>query len=167
MAIHTPGAGGTLKSTSIEAAFHEALSLVALAEQDPTKNPQNLTRLSLGLNLRTSQITGSFSFTVEPLVAADGATTFPVIEYLSVGYVTGSGGTLKSAGLCSAVVELAELMQAKQRLLSKNPTGLFAVRKLDYNSEAKFVSGFFDYFVTGAVTTSGIFSATAKTFLLD
>lgn len=167
MASLTPGTGGTLKSTSIEAAFHEALCLATLAEQDSLKNPQKLRRVGLSLDLRMSQVSGSFSFVFEPTAATDGAATFPITEYLiGINYAKGTGGELKSSALCGAIVELAEKIQAKQRLTSKNPSGMFAITRLAYNSDVKIVSGFFAYNVTGSVV-NGIFSTAAKTFLMD
>lgn len=168
MTTFTPGTGGTLKSTTLEAAFHEALSLAAIAEQDPLKNPQAMSRIVMSLNIRTGQVTGTFTFEVVPTIASDGSTSFPITEYLqNTGYTKGTGGGLNSAGLCGAIVELAEKIQAKESLSSKNPQGLNGVTGLDYGSESKVVSASFDYLTTGAVTTTGAYSSTAKTYLLD
>jgi hypothetical protein len=168
MATLTPGTGGTLKSTTLEAAFHEALSLAAVAEQDPLKNPQALSRIVMGLNVRTGQVTGTFTFEVVPTTGSDGSTAFPVTEYLqNTGYAKGTGGGLSSAGLCGAIVELAEKIQAKERLSSKNPQGLNGVAGLNYATETQVVSASFDYLVTGSVSTTGAYICTAKTYLLD
>lgn len=168
MATLTPGTGGTLKSTTLEAAFHEALSLAAILEQDPLKNPQALSRISMNLNVRTGQVTGTFSFEVIPTTATDGSTSFPVTEYLqNTAYAKGTGGGLVSAGLCGAIVELAEKIQAKERLASKNPQGLNGISGLNYGTETQIVNASFDYLVTGSVIAPGAYSCVAKTYLLD
>lgn len=168
MASLTPGSGATLKSTTLEAAFHEALSLAAILEQDPLKNPQALSRIVMGLNVRTGQVTGTFSFEVTPTTAADGSTSFPVVEYLqNTGYTKGTGGGLVSAGLCGAIVELAEKIQAKERLASKNPQGVNGVSGLNYGTETQIVNASFDYLVTGSVIAPGAYSCVAKIYLLD
>lgn len=167
MATLTPGTEGTLKSATLETAFHEALSLAAIFEQDPLKNPQALSRIVMSLDIRTGQIKGNFTFEVTPTTAADGSTSFPVVEYLqNTGYTKGTGGGLISAGLCGAIVEIAEKIQAKEALSSKNPQGLNGVSGLNYGTETKIVNASFDYMVAGAVTT-GAYSCTAKTYLLD
>ena len=168
MATLTPGNGGTLKSATLEAAFHEALSLAAVAEQDPLKNPQAQTRVTMSLNIRTGQVTGTFTFEVTPTTGTDGSTTFPVTEYLqNTGYVKGTGGGLASAGLCGAIVELAEKIQAKERLSSKNPQGLNGVTGLNYGTETQVVSASFDYLTAGSISSTGAYNCVAKTYLLD
>lgn len=168
MAILTPGTTGTIKSVSLENAFHEALSRVALAEQDSTKNTQALTRVTLTSDIRTSRVTGTFTFALTKAFTETGSTSFVVVEHLSnTGYAAGTGGTLKSPGLCAAVVELAELIQAKEQLTSKNPSSLNSITGLTYDSETLLVSGSFDYQTVASMTAAGELSIAAKTYLLD
>lgn len=168
MATLTPGTGGTLKSTTIENGFHEALSRVALAEQDSNKNTQGLTRVTMSSDIRTNRITGTFTFALTKETTASGSTSFVVVEHLSnSGYVAGTGGTIKSPGLCAAIVEIAEAIQSKEQLSSKNPSAINVITGLTYDSETLLVSGSFDYSTVPTMTASGELSIAAKTYLLD
>lgn len=168
MATLTPGTGGTLKSVSLENAFHEALSRVAIAEQDSTKNTQALTRVTMSNDIRTSRVTGSFTFALQKETTASGSIAFVVVEHLTgIGYAAGAGGTLKSAGLCGALVELAELIQSREQTTSKNPSSINAITGLTYDSETLLVSGTFDYSTIPTVSGTGELIISAKTYLLD
>ena len=168
MATLTPGTGGTLKSVSLENGFHEALSRVALAEQDSNKNTQGLTRVTMNGDIRTARITGTFTFALNKETTAAGATSFVVVEHLTgTSYAAGTGGTIKSAGLCAAIVEIAEAMQSKEQLASKNPSAINVITGLTYDSETLLVSGSFDYSLNLTMTASGELSIAAKTYLLD
>lgn len=168
MATLTPGTGGTLKSVILENAFHEALSRVALAEQNSTQNTQALTRVTMSNDIRTSRITGTFTFALTKETTATGSTSFVVVEHLSgINYAAGTGGTLKSGGLCAAVVEIAEGIQSKEQLTSKNPSSLNTITGLTYDSESLLVSGNFDYQTVATVSATGELTVTAKTYLLD
>lgn len=168
MASLTPGTNGTLKSVTLENGFHEALSRVALAEQDSNKNTQGLTRVTMSSDIRTSRITGTFTFALSKEFTATGSTSFVVVDHLTQsGYAAGTGGTLKSPGLCAVVVELAELIQAKEQLSSKNPSSLNAITGLTYDSETLLVSGSFDYQTIATMSATGELSIAAKSYLLD
>lgn len=168
MAAITPGAGGTLKSVTLENAFHETLSRVALAEQDSNKNTQALTRVTMTNDVRISRITGTFTFALTKESTTAGATSFVVVEHLvNSGYAAGTGGTLKSPGLCAAVVELAELIQSKEQLASKNPTAVNSITGLTYDSESLLVSGSFDYSTVATMAATGELTVAAKVYLLD
>jgi hypothetical protein len=166
MATLTPGTGGTLKSTSLEQCFHEALCRAVLLEQDSTKNPRGLNRLTLRQDARNGQAEGSFTFEVSKAISG-GNPIFTAIEHLTSGYSPGTGGTLKSLGLCGAILELAELIQAKQPLKSKNPQSFKTITALTYDSVGLVVAGLFDYPIVELLTSSGEFATTAKTYLLD
>lgn len=168
MATLTPGTGGTLKSVSLENAFHEALSRVALAEQDSTKNTQALSRVTMTNDVRSSRVTGTFTFALSKETTATGSIAFVVVEHLiGTGYAAGTGGTLKSPGLCAAVVEIAEAIQSKEQITSKNPSSLNAITGLSYDSETLLVSGSFDYQTVPTMSATGELSIAAKTYLLD
>lgn len=168
MATLTPGTSGTLKSVTLENAFHEALSRVALAEQDATKNTQALSRVTMSNDLRTSRITGSFTFPLTKETTATGSISFVTVEHLTgLNYTAGSGGTLKSPGLCAAVVELAELIQTKEQSTAKNPQSINSITGLTYDSETLLVSGSFDYSTVATVSAAGEVVIAGKTYLLD
>lgn len=167
MATLTPGSGGTLKSVTLENDFHEALSRVALAEQDANKNPQGLTRVTMTLDVRTSRVTGTFTFGLTKETTTTGSTSFVVVEHLVSGYTAGTGGTIKSGGLCSAVVEIAEAIQSKEQISSKNPSTINVITGLTYDSETLLVSGSFDYQAVATMTGDGNLSIAAKTYLTD
>lgn len=168
MATLTAGTGGTLKSVTLENGFHEALSHVALAEQDSNKNTQQLTRVTMSSDIRTSRVTGTFTFALTKETTTTGSTSFVVVEHLAnSGYTAGTGGTIKSAGLCSAIVELAEAIQSKEQLTSKNPSSINTITGLTYDSETLLVSGSFDYQTVPTMSAAGELSIAAKTYLLD
>lgn len=168
MATLTPGTGGTLKSVTLENGFHEALSRAVLAEQDSTKNTQALSRLTMSNDLRTSRITGTFTFALTKQFTETGAVSFVVVEHLTnTGYTAGTGGTIKSPGLCAAIVEIAEALQSKEQVSSKNPSAINVITGLTYDSETLLVSGSFDYSTVASMTTAGDLAVTAKTYLTD
>ncbi|AFZ22366.1 hypothetical protein [Allocoleopsis franciscana] len=168
MATLTPGTGGTLKSTTLENGFHEALSRVALAEQDITKDTQVLTRVTMSNDVRASRITGTFTFALTKETTSAGSTSFIVADHLTnSGYAAGTGGTIKSATLPAAIVEIAEALQSKEQITSKNSSNINTITGLTYDSETLLVSGSFDYSTVATMSASGELTVSAKTYLTD
>lgn len=168
MAAITPGNGGTLRSTILENAFHEALSRVILWELDVTKNPQNNSTVTLISDFRAGRNSGTFTFTVGRETVPTGATSFPIQEHLTnTGFTPGTGGFIKSATIGGAIVELAEAIQTREKNSLKNPQGLNIITSLNYESEADRVTGVFDYLILQSVDASGNVITIAKPYLLD
>lgn len=119
-------------------------------------------------DVRTSRITGTFTFALTKETTTTGSTSFVVVEHLSnSGYVAGTGGTIKSTGLCAAIVEIAEAIQSKEQLSSKNPSAINVITGLSYDSETLLVSGSFDYSTVAVISANGELTMSAKTYLLD
>ncbi len=168
MATITPGTGGTLTSTTLESIFHEALNTAILYELDLTKNPQSIRNITLSIDLANNRATGTFSFAATKAIGASGGTTFTPNEHLSnSGFTPGTGGTIKSAGINSAIVEIAELIQAREADSLKNPTATQNITGLTYDSEANNIAGTFSYIITQAIDATGKTVITGKTYLLD
>lgn len=168
MATIIPGTGGTLKASTLEGAFHEALMRIAIAEQDPTKNIQALTCVTIHSNIRSSRITGTFAFRLIKQVSSTGSTQFVITEHLiNTGYTTPTAGTIKSAGICGAFIEIAENILSKEQLTSKNPSSLHSIKELRYDPTALTVSGYFDYLTIETISPLGDLVISGKTYLLD
>lgn len=168
MAAITPGTEGTLASTTLEGIFHEALNTAILYELDTAKNPQTIRNITLSIDLANNRATGTFSFAATKAIGATGGTTFTPNEHLtSTGFTPGTGGTIKSAGINSAIVEIAELIQAKEADSLKNPTATQNITGLTYDSEANNIAGTFSYAITQAIDTAGKTVLTGKPYLLD
>lgn len=168
MATYTPGTGGTLKSTTLENAFHEALNSAINFEKDTAKNPQNQQKIGLSINAVTRSATGSFTFSLTKEITTAGTISFPVTDYFTTsGFTPGTGSTIKSANLPAAIVELAELLQTREQNSTKNPQNLNTITSLNYDSEALTVDCTFAYNLDAAMATDGGLSLKAKTYLAD
>lgn len=168
MATITPGVGGTLLSTTLEGAFHEALNTCILYELDTVKNTNNTRNITLSVDLANNRASGTFAFAATKVIGQTGGTTFTPTEYLSTtGFVPGTGGTIKSAGIASAIVEIAELIQFKEGDSLKNPTSTQSITGLTYDSEANSIAGTFSYTIAQSLNSSGQTLVTGKTYLLD
>lgn len=169
MATLTAGTAATLKSLTVEGAFYEALSRIRLLELDSTKNTQNLNNVTLSIDQTASRLTGSFNFPATKSLAADGSVNWLISPYLTnTGFTPGSPvGTIKSASISAAIVELAELIQARESDTSKNPQSIQGITELNYDSEASRVSGSFDIALDIALAATGETQVKAKTYLLD
>lgn len=169
MATITPGTDGTLKSTTLENALHEALLRCISYELDTAKNPLVTRNIVMSCDFAQNKVTGSFSFGL--LVSIDsttGTSTNTILEYLTnSGYLPGTGGTIKSAIISAAIVEIAERIQILDRNSLKNPTAKNTITGLTYDSEANTVSGNFEYELSVVLGASGVSTITAKTYLLD
>lgn len=168
MAAITPGTGGTLKSSILENAFHEALNQCISYERDATKNPSSLRNITLSINLADNKATGTFSFGLTKEISTSGSITHTVSEYLtSTGFSSGTGGTIVSNTIASAILEIAERLQTLEANSAKNPTALQQITGITYDSEQLSVSGTFDYAVLSSVDSAGNISISAKPYLLD
>lgn len=168
MTTITPGTGGTLKSTTLENAFHECLVKGLSYELDSTKNPSSIKNITLALDLATNRARGTFSFSFGLELGTTGQMTVTVSEYLtSTGFTSGTGGTVRSNTIASAIVEIAEMLQAKDRLPSKNPSQANTITGLSYDSETLVVTGAFEYGIVTSVEATGNTIISAKNYLLD
>lgn len=169
MSTITPGTTGSLKSTTLENALHEALLLCISYELSTTKNPLATRNIVMACDFSQNKVTGSFTFGL--LVSVDSTTGTPtntILEYLTnSGYAPGGGGTIKSSIISAAIVEIAERIQIQDRNSLKNPTAKNTITGLSYDSEANTVSGNFDYEIVVTIGTDGVPTVAAKTYLLD
>lgn len=78
----TPGAGGTFKSTSIEAYVLEALMYLQFLEAQPQKNPQARNFVQGSYNADSATYSGTFSLPVSISLAAGGKIEIQANEYL-------------------------------------------------------------------------------------
>lgn len=168
MTTITPGTGGTIKSTTLENAFHEALTLCIGYERDTAKNPSNLRNITLSINLADNKATGTFSFGLTKEISATGSITHTTAEYLTnTAFASGTGGTIVSNTIASAILEIAERIQTLEANSLKNPTAIQQITGITYDSEQLSVSGTFDYAVVSIVDATGKTVISAKPYLVD
>ncbi|BAU63031.1 hypothetical protein STA3757_03860 [Stanieria sp. NIES-3757] len=118
MSTFDPGTSGTLKSTTIPAAFVEAVTVLQNREAAITTNPPDNVTVSIDVDNQlatlalTLPITFSLDGTGKPVVTAS--------DYLtslsgSNTFVNGSGD-LASSNLTAAVLELAQTLHAAEKV---------------------------------------------------
>ncbi len=155
MTVFAPGSGGSLKSTTVEAAF---LELVVRAANAPrlTTAPEDAS-ITYQFDSATSAITGSMVVPIETSLTGGLITTNPVPFVDETGYTTGSGGDLASSGLIDNLVELSYRVNEIPAIDPDAPGGLDLSADLD----SKRVTASFVCPVTISVDSSGkpIFTA--------
>lgn len=167
MATFIPG-GGTLKSTTLEGAFFEAVMLLLSKEKDTTLNVSNLSRVSFTID-QGLIATGSCTFSAqENLSATDDSVSWNVSNYLGSGFVfsPGSGGTLKATNLPAAIVALAKRMQNLESQTSKNSKGLNNIA-ITYDSDLLTVRVNWQCQLDLATNANGRAETIVKTYLVD
>lgn len=167
-----PGAGGTLKSTSVEAALLEASLLLQEAEEAyalGTPNPLITSPSTIAANFFTGDKTAQIQFvapitdTTNPTdgsisVAVNAAKTVPL-----VGFAPGAGGDLKSTGIAGAILELIQKLSVKESLETTAPVN--GVQNLAVDLEAGSVNATIQIPVTIAVTATGSVAIDAAAYL--
>lgn len=169
MAGLTLGTGNTIKSNLLEAAFYEVASRIRLLELDASKNTSNANNVTLNLDQTAQRISGSFTFSATKTIATDGSVNWIITPYLvSTGFTPGNPtGTIKSANISAALVELAELIQIREADTGKNPQSIQSITELNYDSEANRVSGAFDFAVNITLAATGETQVRVQAYLLD
>lgn len=155
MTVFAPGSGGTLKSTTVEAAF---LELVVRAASAPrlTTAPEDAA-IAYQFDSTAGAIVGTMVIPIETSLTSGLITTNPVPFVDESGYTTGTGGDLASSGLIDNLVELAYRVNEIPAINAENPGGLDLSADLD----AKRVTAGFTCPVTISVDSAGkpIFTA--------
>ncbi len=165
MAALTPGSG-TLKSTTLEGAFIEALFLLSIFEGSTTNNPNGTRRLTMTLNPGTKKLTGSWTFDCVPALDTNGTPTYPIVTHLSgVGFNPGTA--VKSANLPAAIVELASQINFREGDAAKNPGAAQKITALDNSGEDRTSTGAFDFDLNLTVNVDGSTKLVGATYLLD
>jgi hypothetical protein len=155
MTAFAPGFGGSLKSTTVEAAF---LELVVLASVAPRlENAPADAQIAYQFNSATNTIAGTMVIPIETSLTNGLITTNPVPFVDEAGYTTGTGGDLSSSGLIDNLVELAYRVNEIPAISENEVGGL----DLSVNLDAKRITAAFTCPVTISVDAAGkpIFTA--------
>lgn len=160
MTVFAPGSGGSLKSTTVEAAF---LELVVRAANAPrlTTAPEDA-QIAYQLDSAASAITGTMTIPIETSLTGGLITTNPVPFVDETGYMTGTGGDLASSGLIDNLVELAY----KVNEIPAKPENEIGGLDLSADLDAKRVSATFTCPVTISVDSAGKPILTAVDYLV-
>ena len=129
MASFNPGTGGTLKSTSIEAAFLECAEYV----QDP-ETALNLNNVNVTYNSDALNATINATIPVTSTIGTGGAVTYSAVNALSDTFLPG-GGDLGATHGYAALMELAYLLQEAESGLT-TPINNISVTINDENRTA-------------------------------
>ncbi len=156
MTDFNPGTGGTLISTTYEAAFIEAAQRLQDAEAG-TGTDNIAVAYFTGDN--TVQVTGTFPMVQS--VGADGQPSFGTTEFVTTTFANG-GGDLKSTNLPNAVLELAQQLQIKE----KEQTGAEDKVQVTYTTETGVIAIAAELNVAYSVNpTDGSTKITTSTYL--
>lgn len=167
MASFVPG-GGTLKSTTLEGAFLEAIMLLLSLEKNPTLNPSNESRVTFQGD-QSLILTGVCTFSgTEILSSTNDSLTWSVNNYIGSGFVFSSGttGTLKAPNLPAAIVSLAKRIQILESQTAKNPQGLNRVN-LESVSDTSSIIVKWSIQTELTFSSTGLTQLTAKPYLVD
>ena len=167
MATFTPG-GGTLKSTTLENALFEAVTLLLSKEKDTAVNTGNENRVTLSLD-QTLIASGTCTFVgLESVSSVDGSINWVVSNYLSANFSfsPGTSSSIKSANLPAAIIEIAKKIQALEVQTAKNTQNLNRIN-LTYDSDAATITLTFECALTLSIAADGKAQLQANTYLLD
>jgi hypothetical protein len=153
------GAGGTIKSTSYEAAFVEACQLLELAEEaSTTPDSVNFTDVSHDNTAKTFNITCALPFTVA--LTSAGVPTFTPTTYVSPTFANG-GGDIDATTLTGAVLQLAQTIQNTERSNASLPNNTNIV----YNTDDGIATITASIPCVRSVTAAGAILNTVTTYL--
>lgn len=166
MASFSPG-GGTLKSTTLEGAFLEAIMLLLSKEQDATLNPNNNKRVTFTLNQQLVA-SGTCNFlATESLNTVNDSITWTVDNYLTSGFVFSAGsGTLKAGNLPAAIIALAKRIRVLEVQPLKNSTGQNNIN-IAYSSQESAVTLYWKMPLSVSTASDGKVTYTATPYLID
>jgi hypothetical protein len=152
-----PG-NGTLKSTSVEAALAEAMQLLELAEEaSATPNEINFTDVSHNNASKVLNLTCNMPF--ELTTDVDGGSKINAVNYVSFPFV--GGGDLKATTLPTAVLELAQKVQIKERSSTANRNLI----NLTYVTDTGVCSIIAAFDAVRSVSATGSIDTVAKPYL--
>lgn len=135
MVTFAPGTGGTLNSTSYEAAFLEAAQILELIEEgSTTPTTVNFTSVDFNNAQKTADIIINLPVTFA-ISSTDGSVTIAGSAYVTPTFANG-GGSIKSDTLPEAVLELAQYLQNLEIATSGAANNVNIV----YNTEASFAA---------------------------
>lgn len=164
----TPGTNGTLKSTTLENALYEALTIASNWESDIAKNPTLESRVSIQSSFATKTLEANFNFKLEKSFNSTDATSFPVVtQLLNTNYSAGSGGTIIAPNIYAAIVRLCEEIQNRESNVNKNPQAKNAITSLNYDSESLVVKGSVNMNLDFTTDSTGSVVSRARVYLLD
>ncbi|MDJ0737079.1 MAG: hypothetical protein QNJ47_23925 [Nostocaceae cyanobacterium] len=133
MTTFNPGTGGTLNSTTVEAAFMEACQLL----QNEERAIEELTN-NIAVNYFTGdnvvQVSGTFPL-VQSVDVTTGKSSFSTSEFITTTFANG-GGDLKSTNLPNAVLELALTLQVLEKTQADAPNNV----QITYDTEAELIT---------------------------
>ena len=161
MAAFDPGAGGTLKSTTLEGIAMEA----ALLLQNAERAAQTATPEAFPNNIAVSFFTGDNVIQVQaalPLSADfsnDGKVTFSAVDYLGSPFTT--DGDLKATTLPQAVLEIFQRLQNTEK---SQPDAGDKVQ-LSYATETNIATINAEFPIIFSVATDGTISVSANPYL--
>lgn len=167
MATFTPG-GGTLKSTTLENALFESISLLLSKEKDTTVNTGNESRVTFSLD-QNLVASGTCSFIgLESVNSTDGSINWVVSNYLSTNFSfsPGTASSIKSVNLPAAIIEIAKKIQLLETQTAKNTQNLNRIN-IAYDSDAATVTLNYECALTLSIATDGKTQLQANTYLLD
>lgn len=167
MASFTAG-GGTLKSSTLEAAFWEGIFLLFIKERDLNVNPSEEKRIVFELD-QDLIVRGSCNFpALETLASFDDSIVWVVSNYLNANFSfnPGTNGTLKTTNLPAAIIAIAKRLQSLEEQPLKNTQNLNRI-SLRYDSDAKTVHLDFACELIASISSTGQPILSAKTYLID
>jgi hypothetical protein len=161
MAAFDPGAGGTLKSTTLEGIAMEAALLLQNAERaaiaaTPEAFPNNIA-VSFFTGDNVIQVQAALPLSAD--FSNDGKVTFSAVDYLGSPFTT--DGDLKATTLPQAVLELFQRLQNTEK---SQPDAGDKVQ-LSYATETNIATINAEFPITFSVAPDGTISVSANPYL--
>lgn len=166
MANVTPGTGGTIKSSKVEAHLLEIITFGKEQELNTAKNPAPPKNYIQGYTYTDTLFRCNLSIPVNRTTNASGDSVFTVPDYLSgVTFTPGTDGTFKSTNFAAYLVECVLYAQELERDATKNPTGADRITG-NFDINPNVFSGSIEIPIKPTVGTDGKPNFTAVEYLL-
>lgn len=127
MASITPGSGATITATTAEKFLPAAIWLLQSLENDPIRNPSVINNVTSSMSDDNQSLTASISFFASVSDDSNGNAVFTALDYLTnpsgqpAHWIAGTGGTIQSATIQGAILEIVRFIDNLENTSAKNP----------------------------------------------
>lgn len=161
------GTGGTIKSTTLEGAIHEACNFIINLQNNTSLNPGGLKNFVGSHNQSRGTYTCSFSFPISADSNDQNQIVFTAQEtFINTNFVTGTGGTFTATGIMNFFLLAIMQAQAFEKILAKNPDNLNNITGRIDTDTNEFI-GTVDLSIASASDNNGNVTYTAIPYLID
>jgi len=162
MASITPGSGGSLTSTTVEAQILELAIFITLGEANTSQNPSGLDYIQIDTTTDMTIASIAWSFPVAASAAVGGGHLYDGEEFLiGTTFTPGSGGTitaLSTLGYWKKLIEHAQELEAPNQATNDRLTGTLNINTKTFSGNATIP-------IAPTINSGGTITLTAVEFL--